>query len=294
MADHVRAHGDGVRDIALWVDDARAAYALALERGAEPAAEPQVLEDDHGRSSSPPIQTYGDTIHSFVERKGYTGLFMPGFEPIAPPNPGAAGRPQVRRPLRRQRRARPDESIGSGSTSACWASATCSSFDDKDISTEYSSLMSKVMSNGNERIKFPINEPAAGQAQVADRGVSGLLRRSRRAAHRAGDQTTSSTTVSALRDRGVEFLTRARQLLRRSCRRASGRSTRTRGRSATSASWSTATTKVTCCRSSPSRCRIGRRSSTRSSSARARAASARAISRRSSRPSNASRPPGNL
>ena len=92
----------------------------------------------------------------------------------------------------------------------CWASRNLISFDDKDITTEYSALMSKVMANGNGRIKFPINEPAAGQEEVADRGVPRVLRRPRRAAHRASPPTTSSTTVTALRDRGVEFLRGAR------------------------------------------------------------------------------------
>ena len=103
------------------------------------------------------------------------------------------------------------------------------SFDDKDISTEYSSLMSKVMANGNERIKFPINEPAAGQEEVADRGVPRVLRRPRRAAHRASPPTTSSHTVTALRDRGVEFLQVPTTLLRHAAR---ARRQDRRGRSA--------------------------------------------------------------
>ncbi|RMF60161.1 MAG: 4-hydroxyphenylpyruvate dioxygenase, partial [Bacteroidetes bacterium] len=81
IAEHVRRHGDGVRDIALWVDDARHAFEETVRRGARPVREPEVLEDEHGRVVIAAIATYGDTIHSFVERRDYHGLFMPGFEP---------------------------------------------------------------------------------------------------------------------------------------------------------------------------------------------------------------------
>ncbi len=106
IADHVHRHGDGVRDIALWVDDARDAYAKAVERGASPAQEPTVVQDDDGEVVLAAIRTYGDTIHSLVERRNYRGLFLPGFRAGDAALPAGAGRAQVRRPLRRQRRAR--------------------------------------------------------------------------------------------------------------------------------------------------------------------------------------------
>ena len=112
IADHVRRHGDGVRDIALWVDDARDAYAKAIERGAESAYEPRVLRDDDGEVVVAGIKIYGDTIHSLVERKNYRGVFMPGFQKRDTALSGAADRPALRRPLRRQRRAREDERLG--------------------------------------------------------------------------------------------------------------------------------------------------------------------------------------
>jgi 4-hydroxyphenylpyruvate dioxygenase len=162
IADHVHKHGDGVRDIALWVDDARTAYAAAMERGAESALEPTVMKDDDGEIVIAAIRTYGDTIHSIVERKNYRGLFMPGFVPMSSPyNPPSAGLMYV------------DHCVGNvelGKMNA-WVKfyedvlgfTNILTFDDKQINTEYSALMSKVMSNGNGRIKFPINEPAEGK-----------------------------------------------------------------------------------------------------------------------------------
>ena len=162
IAEHVRRHGDGVHDIALWVDDARDAYAKAIERGAKSAYEPRVARDDDGQVVTAGITIYGDTIHSLVERRNYRGAFMPGFEKRAPRYQAApTGLLYV------------DHCVGNvelGKMNA-WVGfyervmgfKNLISFDDKDISTEYSSLMSKVMSNGNERIKFPINEPAEGK-----------------------------------------------------------------------------------------------------------------------------------
>ena len=162
-------------------------------------------------------------------------------------------------------------------------------FDDKDISTEYSALMSKVMANGNGRVKFPDQRACRGPAEIADRRVSGVLPRAGRAAHRHGDGRHHRTRCRRLRDQGVEFLrvptTYYEELAgaRREDRRAGGSSWRNW------ASWWIATTKATCCRSSRSRWRIGRHCSTKSSSAKAAAVSAKATSRRCSKPSSANR-----
>jgi 4-hydroxyphenylpyruvate dioxygenase len=204
IADHVQKHGDGVRDIALWVDDARTAYAAAIERGAKSAQEPTVMEDDDGEIVIAAIHTYGDTIHSIVERKNYRGLFMPGFVPMSSPfNPPSAGLKYV------------DHCVGNvelGKMNA-WVKfyedvlgfTNILTFDDKQINTEYSALMSKVMSNGNGRIKFPINEPAEGKkkSQIDEYlefydgpGVQ----------HIAIATDDIIKTVSDLKSRGVEFL----------------------------------------------------------------------------------------
>ena len=205
VADHIHRHGDGVRDLALWVDDARQAYAKAIERGAVSAHEPRVLKDDDGEVVIAAIRTYGDTIHSLVERRNYRGLFMPGFRAVTPRyQPPSVGLKYV------------DHCVGNVELGRMntWVQfygdvmgfRNLLTFDDKDISTEYSSLMSKVMANGNDRIKFPINEPAAGKrkSQIDEYlefyqgpGVQ----------HMALATDDIIATVTALRDRGVEFLT---------------------------------------------------------------------------------------
>ena len=202
--DHVAKHGDGVRDIALWVDDARTAFAAAVERGAKPAMQPTVLKDENGEIVIAAIETYGDTIHSIVERKNYRGLFMPGFVPAESPfKPASTGLKYV------------DHCVGNVELGKMneWVKfyedvlgfTNILSFDDKDISTEYSALMSKVMSNGNGRIKFPINEPAAGKkkSQIDEYlefydgpGVQ----------HIAIATDDIIGTVRDLKSRGVEFL----------------------------------------------------------------------------------------
>ncbi|MEO7512152.1 MAG: 4-hydroxyphenylpyruvate dioxygenase [Gemmatimonadaceae bacterium] len=204
VAQHVATHGDGVRDLALWVDDAREAYAKAVARGAHSVHEPQVTRDDDGEVVIAAIRIYGDTIHSLVERRNYRGLFLPGFQPLTPHyQPADAGLKYV------------DHCVGNvelGKMNA-WVDFYAEvmgfrnllTFDDKDISTEYSSLMSKVMANGNDRIKFPINEPASGKkkSQIEEYldfytgpGVQ----------HMALATDDIVRTVTALRDRGVEFL----------------------------------------------------------------------------------------
>ena len=204
IARHVLAHGDGVRDIAFWVDDARDAYAKAIERGAESAYEPMVMRDDQGEIVAAGIRTYGDTIHSIVERRNYRGLFMPGYVPATSPyRPAPTGLKYV------------DHCVGNVELGKMnpWVDFYARvlgfhnllTFDDKDISTEYSALMSKVMSNGNGRIKFPINEPAVGKkkSQIEEYldfyGGPGVQ-------HIAIATDDIIATVRQLVSRGVEFL----------------------------------------------------------------------------------------
>ena len=203
-AHHVHAHGDGVRDIALWVDDAREAFRAAVERGARPAQEPTVLRDDDGEVVIAAIHTYGETIHSLVERRGYKGLFLPGFRRAESPyRPPSVGLQYVDHIVGNVELGRMNEWVGFYERVMGFKNLI--SFDDSDISTEYSSLMSKVVSSGNERIKFPINEPAKGKkkSQIDEYlefyGGPG-------AQHLALATDDIIATVTALRDRGVEFL----------------------------------------------------------------------------------------
>jgi 4-hydroxyphenylpyruvate dioxygenase len=204
IADHVYAHGDGVRDIALWVDDARDAYAKALERGAEPVQEPAVLHDDDGEIVTASFKIYGETVHSLVERKNYKGLFMPGYKAVQPHYaPPEVGLKYV------------DHCVGNVELGKMnyWVDfyahvmgfRNLLTFDDKTISTEYSSLMSKVMANGNDRIKFPINEPAQGKRKSQiDEYLDAYKGPGVQHMALATDDIIKSVTT--LRDRGVEFL----------------------------------------------------------------------------------------
>ena len=197
-------HGDGVKVIALWVDDARDAYLETISRGAKSYFEPIIEEDEFGKVVRSGIHTYGDTVHVFVERSDYKGTFLPNFSSWKPKyKPSSAGLKYV------------DHIVGNVGWNGMneWVNFygkvmgfnQLVSFDDKDISTEYTALMSKVMSNGIGRIKFPINEPAEGKkrSQVeeyldfyAGAGVQ----------HIAVATEDIITTVIHLRDNGVEFL----------------------------------------------------------------------------------------
>jgi 4-hydroxyphenylpyruvate dioxygenase len=203
-AEHVALHGDGVRDIALWVDDARQAFDIAIERGARPAQKPTVLRDEAGEVVIAGIHTYGDTIHSLVERRKYTGLFVPGFQAVNPRySPPPVGLQYV------------DHCVGNVELGAMntWVNfyqdvmgfRNLISFDDKDISTEYSSLMSKVVASGNDRIKFPINEPAKGRKKSQIDEYLDFYR-GPGVQHLAIATDNIVETVTALRDRGVDFL----------------------------------------------------------------------------------------
>ena len=206
VAEHVAQHGDGVKDIALWVDDATRSFEEVTKRGAVAVREPEVLEDEHGRVVVAAMGTYGDTIHTFVERSAYDGPFLPGFEAYDNPDwqPEPVGLKYVDHCVG-------NVHLGDMNRYVDYYSETMGfrnllSFSDKDIQTEYSSLMSKVMSNGNERIKFPINEPAQGKrrSQIDEyldfydgAGVQ----------HIALATDDILDTVTKLRSRGVEFLT---------------------------------------------------------------------------------------
>lgn len=205
IAEHVKKHGDGVRDIALWVDDARDAHAKAVERGAVSHQEPLVVKDDNGEVVLAAIKIYGDTIHTLVERRNYRGFFLPGFREMTPHYQAEeTGLLHV------------DHCVGNVELGKMnyWVEfyervmgfKNLISFDDKDISTEYSSLMSKVVSNGNERIKFPINEPASGKKKSQ---IDEYLEfyRGPGVQHMALATNDIIHTVTTLRNRGVEFLT---------------------------------------------------------------------------------------
>jgi 4-hydroxyphenylpyruvate dioxygenase len=206
IAEHIHLHGDGVRDIALWVDDARSAFRESTSRGATPVREPEVLQDEHGEIVIAAIGTYGDTIHSFVERRNYKGLFMPGFVEASNPHwqPAPVGLKYVDHCVG-------NVHLGDMNKYVQYYEDTMGfrnilAFSDKDIQTEYSSLMSKVMSNGNERIKFPINEPAQGKRKSQ---IDEYLEFYRGAGVQHVAMATDNVleTVKALRSRGVEFLT---------------------------------------------------------------------------------------
>jgi 4-hydroxyphenylpyruvate dioxygenase len=205
IADHIRLHGDGVRDIALWVDDAESAWRETTRRGARGVSEPATLRDAGGEARTASIAAYGDTIHTFVERANYRGPFLPGFEAVA-------GEDALARPVGLKHIDHMVGNVGWGEMNR-WVDfyrdvmgfRMFKHFDDKDISTEYSALMSKVMSNGNERVKFPINEPAEGKrkSQIEEYlefyhgpGVQ----------HIAMATDNIIETVGALRRQGVDFL----------------------------------------------------------------------------------------
>ena len=204
LNDHINTHGDGVKAVALWVDDATKSWEETTKRGAKSYMKPTREEDEHGYVIRSGIYTYGETLQIFVERKHYTGPFLPGFKAVTSHyNPEPVGLKFI------------DHMVGNVGWNEMnqWCEfygkimgfAQIISFDDKDISTDFTALMSKVMSNGNGRIKFPINEPATGKkkSQIEEYldyyngpGVQ----------HIAVATDDIVATVSRMRDRGVEFL----------------------------------------------------------------------------------------
>ena len=204
IAAHVLTHGDGVRDLAFWVDDAREAHARAVERGARSVRTPVVQSDEHGEVVIAAIATYGDTIHSIVERRNYRGRFLPGFQPVASEyRARSTGLKYVDHSVGNVELGKMNEWVAYYSKVLGFYNLL--SFDDKQISTEYSALMSKVMSNGNGRIKFPINEPAAGKKKSQiDEDLE--FYRGPGVQHIAIATDDIVKTVRDLKSRGLEFL----------------------------------------------------------------------------------------
>jgi 4-hydroxyphenylpyruvate dioxygenase len=204
IAEHVKLHGDGVRVIALWVEDATKAFEETTKRGAKAYMKPTIEKDKHGEVVRSGIHTYGDTVHLFVERKNYSGVFLPGYvEQTSDFNPTEVGLKYIDHMV---------ANVGWGEMNV-WAKfynetmgfANLITFDDKDISTKYTALMSKVMTNGNGRVKFPINEPAEGakKSQIEEyldfyKGAG--------CQHIAVATDDIVKTVTEMTARGVEFL----------------------------------------------------------------------------------------
>jgi len=204
IAKHVKYHGDGVKVLALWVDDAASAYNEAVKRGAKSAGEPQTLTDKSGEVKTASIHTYGETIHTFVERKNYDGVFMPGYQKVEKPAISeSVGLKFI------------DHTVGNVEMGKMneWVKfyedvmgfKLLVTFDDEDISTEYSALMSKVVCNSNEYIKFPINEPAKGKKKSQIEEYLDFYR-SAGVQHIAIATDDILYTVGELRKRGVDFL----------------------------------------------------------------------------------------
>ncbi len=204
IADHIHRHGDGVRDVALWVDDARQSWRETTKRGARSVREPFEMKDEHGTVHLATIAAYGDTVHTFVDRSRYTGPFLPGYRAVATdPLARPTGLLHI------------DHMVGNVGWNEMnrWVDyygdimgfSLYQHFDDADISTEYSALMSKVMANGNGRVKFPINEPAEGRrkSQIEEYleyyhgpGIQ----------HLALATDDIIATVTQLQHQGIEFL----------------------------------------------------------------------------------------
>ena len=204
IAQHVHQHGDGVKVLALWVDDAEESFRGTVARGAKPAMEPKTITDEFGEVKIASIHTYGDTIHTFVERKNYNGVFMPGFvERTSELMVAPVGLKYVDHCVGNVELGRMNEWVKFYED--VMGFKLLLTFDDEDISTEYTALMSKVVSNGNGYIKFPINEPAEGKKKSQ---IDEYLEfyRGPGVQHIAVATNDILHTVSELRRRGVEFL----------------------------------------------------------------------------------------
>jgi 4-hydroxyphenylpyruvate dioxygenase len=204
ISEHVKKHGDGVKVLALWVDDATQSFQETIVRGAEAAKEPETLKDEFGEVVVSSIKTYGETLHTFVERKNYKGPFLPGYKPrTGSYKAQPIGLEYV------------DHCVGNVELGQMnhWVAfyekvmgfRLLVTFDDKDISTEYSALMSKVVSNGNGYIKFPINEPAQGKKKSQIEEYLDFYKGAG-VQHIAIATDDIIHTVGELRKRGVEFL----------------------------------------------------------------------------------------
>jgi 4-hydroxyphenylpyruvate dioxygenase len=204
IADHVHRHGDGVHDVALRVPDAEEAFRLAVERGARAVSEPEVFEDEHGKVVRAAIGTYGETIHSLIQRDNYSGTFFPGFEDL----PGAGdskgfGLRYVDHVVGNVELGKMDEWVAF--YEKVMGFTELKHFSDDDISTEYSALMSKVVWDGEGKIKMPINEPATGKrkSQIEEYleyyGGPGVQ-------HVAMTSDDIVSTVESMREAGIGFL----------------------------------------------------------------------------------------
>ncbi len=202
LAEFVKKHGDGVKDVAMTVEDCEQAFREAVSRGAVPVMEPTVYSDQHGTVKKAAIATYGDNIHSFIERNDYKGVFLPGYVPFdSPVKAESTGLIGI------------DHIVGNVEVMDEWVSyyekvmgfTSAQNFSDDDISTEYSALMSKVMQSGTGRIKFPINEPAEGKRKSQIQEFLEFY-------HGPGVQHIALltndivSTVTKLRNNGVDFL----------------------------------------------------------------------------------------
>ena len=204
ITQHIAKHGDGVKVLALWVDDAYKSFEETTKRGAKAYMEPRTLSDEFGEVRMSGIYTYGETVHLFVERKNYTGPFLPGYKTwTSAYNPSDAGLLYIDHCVGNVGWNRMNETVQWYEDVMGFANIL--TFDDKQINTEYSALMSKVMSNGNGYVKFPINEPAEGKkkSQIEEylefyegEGVQ----------HIAVATNDIISTVRELKARGVEFL----------------------------------------------------------------------------------------
>jgi 4-hydroxyphenylpyruvate dioxygenase len=203
ITDHVKAHGDGVHDVALRVPDAEDAYRVALERGATGVSEPKVFEDEHGKVVKASIATYGETIHSLVSRQDYSGRFFPGFEAIAGGDTRGFGIRTIDHVVGNVELGRMNEWVDF--YQRIMGFTELRHFSDEEISTDYSALMSKVVWDGEGKIKLPINEPAEGKrkSQIEEYleyyGCPGVQ-------HIALASDDLVSTVESMRGAGIEFL----------------------------------------------------------------------------------------
>ena len=205
ISEHVKLHGDGVHDVSFGVPDAEEAYRVAIERGAKSVYEPEVLEDDHGKLVRAAIATYGETIHSLVSRRDYSGPFAPGYAPIegAPSDLSGFGIHRI------------DHAVGNVELGKMneWVRfyerimgfTEMKHFTDDDISTEYSALMSKVVWDGDDKVKLPINEPAEGKKKSQ---IDEYLEyyRTPGVQHLALSSDDIVGTVTKMTEAGIQFL----------------------------------------------------------------------------------------
>ena len=217
IVQHAALHGDGVRDIVFRVPDAEQAFAVAVERGATPHSPPEVTEDEHGKVVRASIKAYGDTLHTFLDTTNYSGVFLPGFVALEEAPAGGAG---TKTPLYAMR----SEGVGLTLLDHIVANVELGKmdtwvdfyanvmgftqlvhYDDKAISTEYSALMSKVLWDGDGRIKLPINEPAQGKRKSQIEEYLDYYR-SPGVQHMALATEDIVATVKALRANGLRFM----------------------------------------------------------------------------------------